>query len=132
MIDANELKWRRWTYDPNDENLTLQLKPKDKIYCPFCKPSWWMFWRWKPIMKPTFGNVFSFDISVEPAKQDKVDREKRQSHAEDVWQTCPKCGYYNVHGVPLSKEEFREIMDFIIAMAEKKGLIRKGERLIEQ
>ncbi len=83
-------------------------------------------------MQTTFGNAFSFDISVPPAKQDTVPREQRTSHAEDVWQKCPKCGYYNVHGVPLSKEEFNEILGFIIAQAGEKGLIKKGEYLVEQ
>ena len=82
-------------------------------------------------MQATFGNAFSFDISGPPEKQDTIPREQRTSHAEDVWQTCPRCQYHNVHGVPLSKGEFREIMNFIIAQAEEKGLIKKGEYLVE-
>lgn len=131
-IEAADLEERRWIRkdDPEGKNMT-GFVPKDKIYCPFCRPKWWQFWKKKAVMEIVFGNIFSFDISVAPKDQDNVERHKRTSHAMDIWQTCPRCGYHNVHGVPLYRKEFKERMLAVVKAAQESGLIKEGEQIVE-
>ena len=92
MIDLKERLWKA------DDSL-VGFKPKKKMRCPICKP-WWAFWLKGPEMEITFGNFFSFDITVPPMEQAKVEVDERKSHAIDIWMRCPECGYNIVHGVP--------------------------------
>jgi len=119
MIDLKERLWKA------DDSL-VGFKPKKKMRCPICKP-WWAFWLKGPEMEITFGNFFSFDITVPPMEQGKVEVDERKSHAIDIWMRCPECGYNIVHGVPLHVDEFNAKMADVIQQAKDEGKLKEGD-----
>lgn len=119
-----ELRYRTWEKDGS----LIGFRPTVKIICPMCSPPWWMFWEKKPEMVLTYGNVFNFSLKELEERRD-LEYEDRDSFAIDIWTQCPRCGYSTVHGVPLSREEFREKMAFIEEELRKQGYLKEGDKI---
>lgn len=72
-------------------------------------------------MRVEVGYVFAFSLA-RPNDLEKVQIENRDRFAIDVYVRCPRCGLSEVHGVPLSKDEYERKFKFIADKVKEEGL----------